>query len=71
MQFSIQKQQTADTQLIKDKTVIFHGINFKIDQGIWSLLLGLEAGSRLCYWHVCPTIVFMNLSCSDSWIISG
>lgn len=70
MQFPIQKQQTVDAQLIRDRTVTFHGINFKIDQGIWNLLLRWEAGSRLCYWHMsAPRLYFMNLLCSNSWII--
>lgn len=53
MQFPIKKQQTVDIHLIKDKTVIFKGINFKIYQVIWNLLLRLhlKVGSHLRQWH--------------------
>lgn len=39
--FSIKKHQTVDIHLIKAETVIFNGINFKIYQIIWNLLLRL------------------------------
>lgn len=39
---SIKKWQTVYTHLIKDETVIFNGINFKIYQIIWNLLLILH-----------------------------
>lgn len=47
--FPIKKQQTVDIHLIKDETVIFNGINFKIYQIIWNLLLRLhlQVGSHL------------------------
>lgn len=35
--FSIKKQQTVDIHLIKAETVIFNGINFKINQIFWNL----------------------------------
>lgn len=46
--FPIKKQRTVDTHLIKDETVIFNGINFKIHQITWNLLLRLhrKVGSR-------------------------
>lgn len=48
MQFPIKKQQTVDIYLIKDKTVIFNGTNFKMYQVMWGplLRLHLKAGSR-------------------------
>lgn len=50
--FPIKKWQTVYTHLIKDETVIFNGINFKIYQIIWNLLLilHLKVGSHLGYW---------------------
>lgn len=39
--FSIKKRQTVDIHLIKAETVIFNGINYKINQIFWNLLLGL------------------------------
>lgn len=47
--FPIKKQQTVDTHLIEDETVISNGINFKIYQISWNLplRLHLKVGSHL------------------------
>lgn len=53
MQLPIKKQPIVDIHLIKDKIVIFSGINFKIYQVIWNVLLRLhlKVGSHLRQWH--------------------
>lgn len=67
--FPIKKQQTVDIHLIKDETVIFNGINFKIHQIIWICrsdyigkweaisISGVKFGFAL-------QLYFMNLQCS-------